>query len=282
MKKILGLVISERRLGNSEILTKEIMDNIPEPCNRELIRLTDLNLKPCKACYHCLQPDTSCKMNDDFNFLMEKIKEADALIIAVPVYFLGPHAYYKLLTDRMLSAGHLARHTAGKPCLIVVSYGIKGWEGYTRTAALVLPRLLQMKVVGYWKVHAALPGESVLNEQNIIKTGELGANIFDLPVLQPKPLECPNCGSDLFRFLSGTEAECPLCSSRVKLSVQNGNTVFNLIAEEQAKPCRFSPEGIEEHFLHWLISMKDKFLEVRSQLKEVQKPYLDKKWWIKP
>lgn len=42
MKKILGLVFSNRRLGNSEILVKEIMRSIPDDGSRELIRVTDL------------------------------------------------------------------------------------------------------------------------------------------------------------------------------------------------------------------------------------------------
>lgn len=73
MKKVLGLVVSNRKLGNSEILVKEIMGNIPEECNRELIRLTDLEIKPCKACYRCLQPDNACPVRDDFNFVIGKI-----------------------------------------------------------------------------------------------------------------------------------------------------------------------------------------------------------------
>ncbi len=67
MKKVLGLVVSNRKLGNSEILVKEILSNIPEECNRELIRLTDLEIKPCKACYRCLQPDSDCAVGDNFN-----------------------------------------------------------------------------------------------------------------------------------------------------------------------------------------------------------------------
>lgn len=74
MKKVLGLVVSNRKLGNSEILVKEIMNNIPEECSRELIRLTDLEIKPCQACYRCLQPEKACLVQDDFNFVIKKLE----------------------------------------------------------------------------------------------------------------------------------------------------------------------------------------------------------------
>lgn len=78
------------------------MNSIPEEYTFELIRLTDLKIEPCKACYRCLQPDNDCPIKDNFNFVMSKIKEADTLIIGVPVYILGPHGYYKMLTDRLV------------------------------------------------------------------------------------------------------------------------------------------------------------------------------------
>jgi len=92
MKKILGMVISPRKLGNSEILVKEIMSSIPEKCELQLIRLTDMKIDYCRACYHCLQPDVECPIDDDFNFVMKKIMEASALVIGVPVYLLGLHS----------------------------------------------------------------------------------------------------------------------------------------------------------------------------------------------
>jgi multimeric flavodoxin WrbA len=97
------------------------MDNIPEECKRELIRLTDLEIKPCKACYRCLQPDNACPIRDDFNFVIEKIRGADALIIGVPVYFLGPHGYYKMLTDRLLGSQNYSQDTHSAAYFISIS-----------------------------------------------------------------------------------------------------------------------------------------------------------------
>ena len=215
MKKVLGLVVSERRLGNSEILLKEIMGSITEPCIFELIRLTEMNIKPCKACYRCLNPEKACRIKDDFNFVLDKIKNADALLIGVPVYVLGPHGSLKMLTDRMLGVSRFVNQTRGKPCVLVIPYGKEGYTGYTKTAVLVLPRILEMRIFERWMINAALPGECLINEENLIHAKELGKKIFKgQPEFQKNPWECINCGADLFRFLPDGGIECPLCNKK--------------------------------------------------------------------
>ncbi len=278
MKKALGMVISERKLGNSELLVKEIMAGVPEPCDRELIRLTELEIKPCRGCYRCLRSEEGCNIKDDFNFVMNKIREADALVIGMPVYFLGPHASFKLLTDRIMGLGRYAEKTRGKPCVVVMSYGIPGWDGYTRTAALSLPRFLQMKVVECWLVKAALPGESLLNSHNMEYARKIGLSLFTRQEFDKGPYMCLDCGSDLFRLLPGEIVECPLCAAKGSI----GTAGISLFAESGRG--RFSKEEIQKHFGAdgWLTGMKDKFQVERARLQEVQKPYKEMNWWIKP
>lgn len=275
MKKVLGLVVSERKLGNCELLLKEIMGSVHDPCEREMIRLTDMRIEPCRACYRCLAPGSECAVKDDFNFVLSKIKEADGLVIGIPVYFLGPHGYYKMLLDRMLGAAHYADHTRGKPCIVVMPFGIPGWEGYTRAAALVLPRLLEMKLVDFWPVHATLPGESVISPGNVENAKKLGANLFIAPEFEKGPRECPYCGGDLFRLLPDGRIECPLCSARGHVK-EGGAPDFS------TGHSRFSTEALQEHFGGWLVEMREKYLKERDNLKEAQKPYRGRNWWVKP
>lgn len=275
-KKVLGLVISNRRLGNSEILLKEIMKSIPKECDFELIRLTELRIEPCMACYVCLQDGKECKLKDDFNFVFNKIKQVDALLIGVPIYLLGPHGYYKMLTDRILGSVKMAEFTAGKPCILVIPYGIKGWEGYTRAAVQVLPRLMQMKLIDCWQVEATLPGESLINTGNLEYARRLGERLFKAEGCRPGTRECPFCGSDLFRLCSGRRIECPICGSEGFLQDDN------IPAWPDSEQSRFTAANLEEHFNVWLKEMKQKFHEEKDQLKEIQKPYRKDDWWVKP
>ncbi len=268
--------MSHRKLGNSEILVKEIISNIPQDCQPELIRLTDMKIEPCKACYQCLQPDKDCPIKDDFNFILNKINQADALIIGVPIYLLGPHGYYKMLSDRMVSAFKFAAYTAGKPCILVVPYGVKGWEGYTRAAALIMPRLLQMKIIDYWQVEATLPGESLMDSANLEYAGHLGKKLFDSEAYVPGIRECPCCGSDLFRLHADNKIECPICMAEGIIQADN------IPCFSQADNYRFSANNIVQHFDGWVRNMKNKFHDEKDQLKEVQELYRDKDWWIKP
>lgn len=275
MKKVLGLIVSDRKLGNSELLVKEIMSNIPEICELELLRLIDLRIKSCKACYKCLMPDSRCRIDDDFNFIINKVMQSDALIIGVPVYSLGPHAYLKLLMDRMLGAGKFVEHTRNKPCILVIPFGKSGMEGYSKTAALVLPRLLEMKVVDCWLVNAALPGESLINQENLDYAKNLGSNLFMSEDFNKGARECQQCGADLFRIKSDGSVECPLCGNRGFLTSDN-------TLDFSSSSCNyFSFEHIEEHF-SWLLNMKKKFLQEKASLHEIQKRHKDKEWWIRP
>jgi len=275
MKKILGLVVSQRKMGNSEVLVKEIMNSIPEECNRELIRLTDLKLQPCNACYRCLQPGKECLIKDDYNFVMNKIKDADAVIIGVPVYLLGPHGTYKMLTDRLMGSEHLAEFTRDKPCVVVMPYGIQGWMGYSQAAALVLPRTLKMRLVDVWQPHAALPGEAVLNSDSLEYAQALGRDLFSGRTYQPGPRSCSLCGSDFLKLLPDNRVECPVCSAQGILKDDN------LPDFTGADFCRFSDKDMAEH-LHWLVSTKKRFMAERDNLKTIQKNYRDMNWWVKP
>ncbi|MFZ5652347.1 MAG: flavodoxin family protein [Bacillota bacterium] len=276
MKKVLGLVVSERNLGNSELLVKEILGAVPDPCNREMIRLTEMRIESCRACYRCLTPGNQCRINDDFKYVLDRIMDADALVIGMPVYFLGLHGQFKMLTDRLMGVGQYAEKTRGKPCVIVIPYGLPGWEGYARTASLVLPRMLEMKLVDCWMVHATLPGEGVAKDQYRECARRLGAGIFNAGEYSGGPGECPCCGSDLFRLLPGGGIECSLCSAR-GCPGPAGSPEFHLSGHN-----RFSTEGLQEHFMGWLVKMREKYMAERETLKEVQNPYRGSHWWVKP
>jgi len=276
MKKILGLVISRRILGNSELLLKEIMSHIPEKCTLELIRLTDLKIDPCQACYRCLQPEAPCPLPDDFNFVLDKIKEADALLIGMPVYILGPHGCYKMLTDRFVGAENYTKFTKDKPCVLVIPHGTKGWEGYSKAASLALPRLLKMKIVDCWQPNITLPGEGLLDPGVKDYARDLGQNLLGGRVYGPDVRACSLCGSDMVRLLPQNNIECGICGAQGILKDDN------IPDFSQAEYYRFGDSEMEEHFTSYLVEMKQRFLREKDRLKEVQKAYKGLDWWVRP
>lgn len=108
--KALAIVGSPRKGGNTEILTRHTLKAIEEEgLETELISLADLDIKPCTACKVC-EKEESCPIDDDFWPIYIKMKEADAIILASPVYFGSATPLIKALMDR---AGYIA-HWSGR------------------------------------------------------------------------------------------------------------------------------------------------------------------------
>ncbi len=76
--KVLGLVGSVRRLGNSEILTKEaLMGAEQEGAEVEILRLTDYEVRACQGGGTCLFQGKDCVIEDDARFIFAKMAASD-------------------------------------------------------------------------------------------------------------------------------------------------------------------------------------------------------------
>ncbi|MFC2040802.1 flavodoxin family protein [Chloroflexota bacterium] len=105
--KAIGVVGSPRKGGNTEILTRYTLDAIEEEgLTTELMQLAGLDIRPCNACMVCRQGEEQCPIEDDLLPLYLKLKEADAIILASPVYFGSATALLKAFMDRV---GYISR-----------------------------------------------------------------------------------------------------------------------------------------------------------------------------
>ena len=112
--KAIGIVGSPRKNGNTEILTGHTLQAIAEEgLETELIRLAGLGIRPCNACMVCREEER-CPIDDDLMPLYVRLKAADAIILASPVYFSSATSLLKAFMER---AGYIAgprRAFAGK------------------------------------------------------------------------------------------------------------------------------------------------------------------------
>lgn len=98
---ILGIACSPRRNGNTTGLLLEAMKTAKaEGHNTELLYLSDLEITPCQGCGACSVKGI-CVIKDDISKLQEKLIQADRLILAAPIYFMGVNAQTKIFIDRM-------------------------------------------------------------------------------------------------------------------------------------------------------------------------------------
>ncbi len=112
--KAIGIVGSPRKNGNTEIITRHTLEAIAEEgLTTELIRLAGLDIRPCNACMVC-RNEERCPIDDDLFPLYIKMKEAEAVILASPVYFGSATALLKAFMDRTGYIGLRRRTFAGK------------------------------------------------------------------------------------------------------------------------------------------------------------------------
>ena len=84
--KVIGVVGSPRIGGNTEQLTEEALRIIQEEgIDTELIRLAERKVVPCTVCGAC-EGEETCPLDDDLLPLYQRLKEADGIILASPVF----------------------------------------------------------------------------------------------------------------------------------------------------------------------------------------------------
>jgi multimeric flavodoxin WrbA len=98
--KIIGIVGSPRTEGNTSYLVETALKSAEEAgADTEIINLGSANLEPCVACDIC-KATGECAIYDDMHEIIEKLIEADGMIIGSPVYFGSVTAQLKMLIDR--------------------------------------------------------------------------------------------------------------------------------------------------------------------------------------
>ena len=98
--KVLGIVCSPRKEGNTEILVREALEAVKEAGHEtEIVLVADKDIAPCDACGGC-QGDGVCKIDDDMQTIYKQMEQADGIIFGTPVYFLNVTAQAKAVIDR--------------------------------------------------------------------------------------------------------------------------------------------------------------------------------------
>ena len=283
--KVLAIVASARKTGNSEILAKEMLNSLPDTVEKKILRLAELNIEPCRACYACLPAGCDCVIKDDFPKVLEAILSADAVILASPIYFLGMHTRLKLLSDRCIAVLNEAARYAGRRCVVTVPFGVEGWQGYGVEATVSVARFLHLEVVGVLPVNAANPGD-VVRPEVLAAARNLAARLIadkkaegldnNGQALQTEDSVCKFCGSGLLRLSGNGEVRCAMCDARGKISVGEAVAAFCCQWEEPGH-FRYSGEGMREH-AERLEHIKADFISRRQELAEIRAPYRKLEW----
>ena len=103
-KKVLILSGSPRKDGNSDILCDEFLRGAQEAGHRvEKIRAAAKKIAPCSACYYCRNHGGACIHKDAMAEILQKMIDADVIVLASPVYFYSIDAQLKTVIDRTVA-----------------------------------------------------------------------------------------------------------------------------------------------------------------------------------
>ena len=100
MKRILAVIGSPRRNGNTHILVSKIVEGAKaKGAVVDELFLGDLNIRECDGCHACWK-GKECSKDDDMRDIYPAINRSDVIIFGTPVYWYGPTALMKAFIDR--------------------------------------------------------------------------------------------------------------------------------------------------------------------------------------
>ena len=102
MSNIVILVGSMRKDGNTDLLAQAFAEGARKNNSVEILSVADYKVNPCIGCNSCFAREGNrCFQNDDMDGIYEKLKVADMVVVASPVYFYGISAELKAVIDRL-------------------------------------------------------------------------------------------------------------------------------------------------------------------------------------
>lgn len=160
MKKVAILNSSPRKRGNSDVLSEAVATGVKEnggTANKYDLARMDIN--PCRGCMACqMGRGNPCIQKDDMKQVYDALMEADAVVLATPLYWQQMNGIMKNTIDRLFA---LSGKIGKKDTALVVSGATEEGPIYDR-------------IEDYFR--SAFAGPEVLNWNvvDVIKAGGLG------------------------------------------------------------------------------------------------------------
>ena len=145
---VLALVGSRNPEGRTAASAAALLKGVGEAGgNGELVMLIEKNLERCRMCdmdgWGQCRRESSCVIDDDFAALLRRLRSADAIVFATPVYFSDlsevMHAFLNRLR-RVCMGADGKQGITGKPAIGICMAG--GGGGGAPTCAATMMRVL--------------------------------------------------------------------------------------------------------------------------------------------
>ena len=181
--KVLGINGSPRKGGNTEIMLKKVFEALNQAgIETELVQVGGKAIRGCTACQKCaeMQNQTCVITSDPVNEIIQKMIEADGIILGSPTYFADVSAEMKAVIDRAgyvtLVNGRLLKHKVGAAVVAVR----RGGATHVFDTMNHFFQISQMFVVGstYWNMCYGLePGDVNGDEEGMANMADIGESM---------------------------------------------------------------------------------------------------------
>lgn len=180
--KVVAVNGSARRDGNTDILIKRMFSKMLDAgIETESVELCENTIYPCRACFACGGRENCVNTKDIFCSVLEKMKHADGIILASPVYSANVSASMQALLERAavvcdLNPGMLT-HKVGAS----VAAARRGGALNAIDAMNHFFLNHEMYVVGstYWNMgYGQMPGDVLKDEEALSNMDNLADNMI--------------------------------------------------------------------------------------------------------
>lgn len=174
---------SPNKEGNTYHAIKIVMDELDrEGIETEIIHVGNKLIKGCIACKQCAKnKNEKCVLpGDEVNDWVQKMKEADGIIIGSPVHYSSIGATMKAFLDRAFFVtsvnNGMLRHKVGATVVAVRRSG--GVTTFDQLNNYINYSEMLMPTSNYWNViHGNKPGEALQDEEGVQIMRILGKNM---------------------------------------------------------------------------------------------------------
>ncbi|NRT72656.1 flavodoxin family protein [Clostridium beijerinckii] len=181
--KVVAFNGSPKKNGNTYEAIKAVAEELKkENIDVEIVHVGNKVIRGCMACGGCARNmNEKCVMqNDEVNDWIQKMKEADGIILGSPVHYSAIAGTMKSFLDRAfyvtsVNSGML-RHKVGASVVAVRRSG--GVPTFTQLNNYLNYSEMLMPTSNYWNVvHGTAPGEAVQDEEGMQIMRVLGKNM---------------------------------------------------------------------------------------------------------
>jgi len=180
--KVIAINGSPKAEGNTYHAIKLVANEMAyDGIETEIIHVGNKVFRGCMACGACSRnQDEKCVFDDGINEIIQKIKEADGIILGSPVHYSAIGGTMKSFLDRVFYVagvnGGLFRHKVGASVVAVRRSG--GLPTFNQLNNFLNYSEMLLPTSNYWNViHGRAPGEVLQDEEGVQIMKVLGKNM---------------------------------------------------------------------------------------------------------